>query len=584
MENVQIAKILSQYADLLDIQGENPFRVRSYRKAAQGVESLSRPIADLVQEKEDLTTLPGIGDSMAEHLIEIVRKGTLSDLKKLEKKVPGSLATVMRLENVGPKKAKQLYEDLGVTSITKLRKALNSGKVEQLHGFGKTTVRKLQQAIKEFSQHEQRIRLADADQFVRPLMEYLRQARGIKDLEVAGSYRRRKETIGDLDILVSCSNAGPVMKHFQDYSRVKRVEQAGKTKGTVLLDSGLTVDLRIVPQHSYGAALHYFTGSKAHNVEIRKMGVEQNLRINEYGIFRVPKKKGSQNGQKNEGKRMGGRKEKDVFSAVGLTWIPPELREHHGEIDAARKDQLPKLITLDDIKGNLHMHSIWTDGKDSIEHMTKACRDLGYAYCAITDHSHSTRIAGGLTTKELQQQWEEIQALRDRMDGIHLLTGAEVDILEDGSLDYPDTILEQLDVVVASIHAKLHMSKKQMTKRIIKAVSHPMVDILGHPTERQINEREPFAVDLTEVMYAAKEHDVALELNAQPKRLDLSDIYVRQAKEIGVQIAINSDAHSTDNLHFMHYGIDQARRGWLEPANVINTMSWTKFQKWLKRK
>jgi DNA polymerase (family X) len=587
-DNVEIAKILHHYADLLDIQGENTFRVGSYRKAAQEVEGFSRPIADLIQEGKDLTTLPGIGTSMAEHLTEIVHTGTLSALQEIQKHVPGSLATIMRLQNVGPKKARQLYKELGVSSIAQLEKALKAGEVENLAGFGRTTVQKFQRAIKELSQHEQRLRLADVDQFVSPLLEHLHQAPGIKQLEVAGSYRRRKETVGDLDILVAGSHAEPIMKHFLGYPKVKRIENSGGTRGTVILTSGLKVDLRIVPQESYGAALHYFTGSKAHNVEIRKMGMEKSLRINEYGIFRVPQKKRSKvtsrEDRNTEEQRVGGQQEADVFASVGLDWVPPELREHHGEIEAARHHRLPKLMTLNDIKGNLHMHSTWTDGKDSVEVMTKACRDLGYAYCAMTDHSQSTRIAGGLTAKELRQQWEEIRHIRDRLTGIQLLAGAEVDILEDGSLDYPDEILEQLDVIVASIHSKLNLTKKQMTQRIVKALSHPMVDILGHPTERQINEREPFAVDLEEVMHAAKEHNVALELNAQPKRLDLSDIYLRQAKEIGVKIAINSDAHSTDNLHFMRYGIDQARRGWLEPSDVINTMSWPRLQKWLNRR
>lgn len=502
----------------------------------------------------------------------------------LEKTLPGSLALLMRLEHVGPKKAKLLYEELGITSVEQLQKALMAGKLEELPKFGKITIQKLQQAIKEFYQHEKRIRLADAEQIVTPLLEYLRKAAEIRQVEVAGSYRRKRETIGDLDILVSCRNPKPVMNHFQGYHRIMRVEQAGKTQSTVQLDSGMKVDLRIVPQQSYGAALYAFTGSQAHNLAIRKLGIERGVRINEHGIFRMPKKSLVKNSRKEDGKRIGGQTEEEIFSAVGLEWIPPELREHCGEIEAARTHQLPELITLEDIKGNFHMHSTWSDGKDSIEHMTKACRNLGYAYCAITDHSRSTRIAGGLTVKELRQQWEEIQTIRDRVSGIHLLAGAEVDILEDGSLDYPDTILEQLDVVVASIHAKLQMPKSQMTKRVIKALSHPMVDILGHPTERQINIREPIALDMEEVMQAAKEYEVALELNAQPKRLDLNDIYVRQAKKMGVKIAIDSDAHSADSLYFMQYGIHQGRRGWLEPGDVINTMDWESLQQWLNRR
>ncbi|MGE0822076.1 MAG: DNA polymerase/3'-5' exonuclease PolX [Candidatus Binatia bacterium] len=584
MENFEIANLLNDYAALLDIQGDSRFRIRSYRKAAQTLQGLSRPVEQLLQEEEDLADLPGIGKRMVEHLQEIVETGTLAALDKIQKQTPRSLAELTDLDSVGPKKAKQLYDQLGIASLSELQTALDSGKVETLAGFGRKSVENLRRALKEVNERARRLKLADADQLVQPLLAYMREAPGIDELEVAGSFRRRKETVGDVDILAACDTPQPVMKHFRSYPQRKRVESAGGTRGTIVLRSGLHVDLRIVPRRSYGAALHYFTGSKAHNVSVRKLGVERGLRINEYGVFRVPRGKKAEELGKQEGKRIGGEKEEDVFRAVGLTWTPSELREDRGEIQAAQADALPALITLDDIRGNLHMHSTWTDGADSIDAMVQACKDLGYAYCAITDHSRSTRVAGGLDAGGFKKQWQEIEKIRSRLKGIELLRGVELDILSDGSLDLPDDILKDFDLVVVSIHAHLRMPKKQMTKRVCRALVHPAVDILAHPTARLINQREPIALDLEEVFKTAKEHGVALELNAQPERLDLRDVHVHRARDVGVQIAINSDAHSAENLRSLRYGVDQARRGWLEKKHVINTMTWRQFDKWLRRR
>jgi DNA polymerase (family 10) len=584
MENVEIARVLDEYADLLDIQGESPFRVRAYRKAAQTLEGLSRPVAQLVEEGADLTQLPGIGSSMAEHIREILTTGTLAALEKLHQEFPHTLATLVRVEGIGPKRARQLYDSLGITSVSDLAAALNSGKVEGLSGFGKKTVQNLRRAIRSFKRRTKRVLLADADQLIQPLLRYLREAPGIEALEVAGSYRRRKETVGDLDILVTCEKPKPVMQHFQAFGQIERVEASGTTRGTVLLRSGLNVDLRIVPRRSYGAALHYFTGSKAHNVAVRTLGVERGLRINEYGVFRIPTGKKAEAMTKEEGERIGGEREEDVFNAVGLGWIPPEPREERGEIQAAAAGTLPTLITLDDIRGDLQMHSRWTDGNHSIEAMARACQDLGYEYCAITDHSQSTRVAGGLDAKAFKKQWQEIDEIRQRLDGIVLLKGVELDILADGSLDLPDKVLAQFDIVLVAVHAKLNMTKAQMTKRILQAIAHPAVDILAHPTSRQINKRAPIEVDLEEVFHAAKAHDVAVEIDAQPQRLDLNDVHVHRAREIGVKLAIDTDAHSVDQLRYMRYGIDQARRGWIEKRHVVNTMPWAEFRRWLQRR
>jgi DNA polymerase (family 10) len=346
----------------------------------------------------------------------------------------------------------------------------------------------------------------------------------------------------------------------------------------------LQVDLRIVPRQSYGAALYYFTGSKAHNVAVRKLAVERGLRINEYGIFRLPEGRGAEELGEKAGERIGGETEEDVFRAVDLVWIPPELREDRGEILAAQQHTLPQLITLDDIRADLQMHSTWSDGSHTIEEMARACGERGYEYCAMTDHSRSTRVARGLDAQGFRQQWKEIEKVRHQLHGIIVLKGIELDILPDGSLDLPDEALQGFDIVLVSVHSRLDMPKAQMTKRVLKALSHPAVDILAHPTGRQLNKRQPVDIDLEDVFQAAKAHDVAVEVDAQPQRLDLNDVHVHRACELGVKIVIDSDAHSIDHLRFMRYGIDQARRGWIEKAHVLNTLKWPDFQRWLKRK
>ena len=586
MENVEIAHVLTQYADLLEIQGEDLFRVLAYRNAARTIESLSQPVAQLLEEGKNLKKLklPGIGKSMAEHITEIIKTGTLQALKQLRKKLPATLDELLEIEGLGPKRTKQLYEKLGISSIKKLEQGIDSGKVETLPGFGKKSVEKIRQAIQNLAKRPKRFKLLDADQLVRPLIEYLRKAGTIQQLEVAGSYRRRMETVGDIDILAASDSPEAVMQRFQTYPEVERVVAAGTTRGTVILRSGLQVDLRILPGRCYGAALHYFTGSKAHNIAVRTLGVERGLRISEYGVFRVPKGKKADEVGVEEGERIGGAREEDVFRAVNLDWMPPELRENRGEIQAAQKHKLPDLIVLDDIRGDLHLHSKWTDGKSTILEMVRACKERGYQYCAITDHSKAVRVAGGLSPENFKKQYQEIKEVRTKVRGITVFTGCEVDILPDGSLDLPDDLLEQLDVVVAAVHAKMDMTQSDMTKRVLKALADPAVTILAHPTGRLINHREPFAIDLEEIFHAAKENDVAVELNAQPDRLDLNDLHVFRAIEIGVKIAINTDAHSTEQLRFMRYGIDQARRGWLEKRHVLNAMTQPQFESWLKQR
>ncbi len=584
MENVEIAHILTGYADLLEIQGEGLFRVLAYRNAARTVESLSQPIAQLLKEGKDIKELPGIGKNMAEHIEEIVKTGALKALTALRKKFPATLNELLEIEGLGPKRTRLLYDKLGIASVKQLGQALDSGKLELLRGFGKKSVEKLRQAVQSFEKRPRRLKLLDADQFVHPLVEYLRKDAAIERLDVAGSYRRRMETVGDIDILAACEKPAPAMKRFQSYPEVERVAAAGTTRATVILRSGLQVDLRVVPRHCYGAALHYFTGSKAHNIAVRKIGIELGLRISEYGIFRLPKGAKAEDLGEEKGKRIGGAREEDVFRAVGLDWMPPELRENRGEIEAAQKHKLPDLIALDDIRGDLQMHSKWTDGKNTIEEMARACKERGYEYCAITDHSSAVRVAGGLSADDFKRQLEEIEKARQKVPGIKILTGCEVDILPDGALDLPDGILERFDVVIAAVHSKLDMSKSEMTRRVLKALVHPAVDILAHPTGRLINRREPSAIDLEEVFQAARENDVTMELDAQPDRLDLNDVHAHRAREVGVKIAIDSDAHSVEQLRFMSYGIDQARRGWLEKRHVLNAMTLSQLMMWLKQR
>jgi DNA polymerase (family 10) len=585
MENLDIAQTLTLLADLLEIQGANPFRIRAYRTAVNTVNGLSKPLAAMVEAGEDLTELPGIGKNVAAHIIELLETGTIGRLEEVEAEIPRSLAELMRIEGVGPKKAKKLYDQLGVRTVDELEKALDQKKVEKLEGFGVKSAEKMALAIAEHRKHTGRFRIDEVERLIGGLMEYVREAPGAERIEIAGSLRRRKETIGDVDILVQCSGDGaPVVDYFNAYEGAERSEAAGPTKGSIVLRSGLQVDLRVVPPESFGAALVYFTGSKDHNVSIRTRAVRDGLRVNEWGVFRVPKGADAEKLGKDEGERIAGKTEEDVYEAVGMRWVPPTLRENRGEIEAAREGALPDLVELGDIRGDLQMHSTWSDGKASIEEMARACAARGYEYLAITDHSQAMAMVQGLTPERAREQWKEIEKARERVRDITILSSAEVDILKDGRLDMPDEILEALDIVVISVHSFMDQDRKTMTARVLRAMSHPEVDILAHPTGRKINRREPFELDVEAVLEAAAEHSVAVELNANPRRLDLNDVHVHRAKELGVPVVISTDAHAPDGLADMRYGVDQAQRGWLEAGDVLNTRSLSKLRKWLGRR
>lgn len=573
MENVDIARIFEEVADLLEIQDESPFRVRAYRTAARTLAALGEPAAGLVERAGAgaLTALPGIGKDLAGKIVELLETGELPLLKQLAAKTPESLVEMMRIPSLGPKRARLLYERLGVETVDELEQAARSGRLLEVRGFGEKLAATILDGCVKRRATAGRVRLADAEAQVAPLLEHLRAARGALAVEVAGSLRRRKETVGDVDILVSASQGEPVASRLMAYPDIKQVLAHGATKCSVVLRSGLQIDLRVVPPESYGAALHYFTGSKAHNIAVRTLGVNRGLKINEYGIFR-------------DDRRIAGRAEADVFRAVGLPWIPPELREDAGEIEAARERRLPELVEVGAIRGDLHVHTTYTDGRDELEAMVRACKARGYDYVAITDHTQAVRVARGLDARGLREQARAVDRLRRTIGGITILHGAEVDILEDGSLDLDDAALAALDYVVASVHSKLTMPEPAMTRRVLRALESPFVTALGHPTGRLLGKREPYALDVARIARAARALGVLLEINAQPERLDLCDVHVRLAREAGAKLVVATDAHAVGELDFMRHGIDQARRGWCAGADIANTAPRAEFLELIGRR
>lgn len=568
MENKAVADVFTEIADILDIQGENPFRIRSYRNAARTIEDMSQSLEALVKSGKRPEEIPGIGKSISEKIGEILSTGKSHFLEELRAKNPPGLTELLKLEGLGPKKVKVLYDELRVDSVDRLEKAAQAGRLRDLPGMGLKTEEKILKSIETYRSGMGRFKLSVGFQYAQAFLEYLKGVPGVKRLDPAGSFRRRRETIGDLDILAICSKGCKVMDRFTRYGEVEEVLSQGETKSSVRLRCGLQVDVRVLDEISYGAALHYFTGSKAHNVAIRERAKEKGLKVSEYGVFRA----------KDE-KRLSGESEEDVFAAVGLPFIEPELREYRGEIEAAEAGKLPKLIELKHIRGDLQMHTLATDGKNSISEMAEKGKEMGYEYIAITDHSKAVRVAGGLDEKELAKHVKAIEKANGQISGIRVLPGVEVDILADGTLDLKDDILKECRVVLASVHSRFNMEEKEMTRRIIRAIQNPNVHILAHPTGRLILERESYKVNLKEVIQAAIDHGVVLEINAYPDRLDLRDVDARMAKEMGAKLAISTDAHSTMQLELMKFGVFTARRGWIEARDVINTLPFEKMQK-----
>jgi DNA polymerase (family 10) len=574
MENIEIAAALDEMADLLEIKGgQNPFRIRAYRNAVLTVQDHATPLRALVEQEADLTELPAIGADMAGHITELVRTGRLTRLDELAAEIPRSLVTLTRLPGVGPKRARKLWDELGVTTIDELEAAAKAGGVAELAGFGEKTQTKILAAIERYRKRQGRYRLNEADVLVAPLLEWLRRSGAVEDVQVAGSYRRRRETIGDIDLLVMSSDPAAVIEHFLSYGPIRDVIKEGENGASVHLANDLQVDMRVLDGDTFGAALVYFTGSKEHNIELRQRALERGLSVSEYGVFELAgegEESVTSTTGRELGKRVAGRTEEEVYAILELPWIPPEMREHRGEIAAAAEGRLPELIALDDIRGDLQMHSTWSDGKHSIEEMLEACAARGYEYFALTDHSQALAMTGGLDAAKLARQLDEIDGIASRHPEIRFLRSMEVDILADGSLDMDDESLERLDLVVISIHSKFDLTRAQQTKRMTRAIEHPLTDIVGHPTGRIIGRRDPIELDLAEVLDCAAENHVAMELNAHPNRLDLRDTELMEAKKRGVPIVISTDAHHVDELGLMVYGVEQARRAWLTPDDVLN--------------
>jgi DNA polymerase (family 10) len=570
IHNSDVADIFNRVADLLEILDENPFRVRAYRNAARAIGGLSQSAAAMVEEGKDFTELPGIGKDLAGKIGEIVKTGYLPQLQDLEDRIPPQLIRLMKIPGLGPKRVKTLYDQLNITSLEDLKKSAEEGEIRKLKGFGEKTEAAILAEIGR-EKKEERIKLNVAEEVANGVVSYLKKVEGVSELIVAGSFRRKKETVADLDILATCKKGSRVMDAFVEYGNVDKVVAKGETRSTVVLRSGIQMDLRVVPEASYGAALHYFTGSKAHNIAVRTLGVKKGLKINEYGVF-----KGA--------KRIAGKREEEVFDHVGLPFIEPELRESQGEIEAAQQGKLPELVTLKDIRGDLHVHTKETDGHHTLEQMVEAGRDRGYQYVAITDHSKRLSMTHGFDAKRLAKRNEEIDRLNGKLKGFSVLKSIEVDILEDGSLDLPDSILKELDLTVCSVHSKFNLPRKKQMERIIRAMDNPYFNILAHPSGRLINERQPYEVDMEGLIKAAKERGCLMEVNAHPDRLDLADIHCKLAKDMGVKLVISTDAHSVNDYDLIRFGVWQARRGWLEKEDVLNTRTVDELKKLMKRK
>jgi DNA polymerase (family X) len=572
VNNAQIASVLDEIADLLEIENANPFRVRAYRNGARAVRDLTESIEGMLcDDTRKLTDLGGIGKDLAEKITTLCRTGSLPMHQELLAHIPVSVLTLMRVPGVGPKKAAALHRELNIATLEELREACMSNRVQKLKGFGAKTEQTILAGLEHAKSTQERLMWSEADQFAQSLLTHLRACPTISQLEAAGSYRRGRETVADLDLLVVSSSVDQAMDCLASFAAVESVLARGETKMSIRLAGGLQVDLRVVPEESFGAALQYFTGSKDHNVVLRGLAKNRGLKINEYGVFRGDK-------------YVAGRTEEDVYATLDLPWFPPELREARHEFEWAAAGALPKLIERGDMLGDLHMHTVATDGAATLEEMAAAAHERGLKYIAITDHSKRVSMANGLDADRLRQQWAEIDKLNRRLKGITVLKGVEVDILERGGLDLDDDVLSEADWVVASLHYGQKQPREQITRRIVEALENPHVSAIAHPTGRLINRRPAYDVDLNAMFKAARKHGKFLELNAHPMRLDLDDVACAAAKEHGIPIVISTDAHNVEGLDKLRYGILQARRGGLTKADVVNTRPWPEVRKLLKRR
>jgi len=568
MINLELAKIFFEIADIMEMMGVE-WKPRAFRNAARNIETYSKDLKDVYKKDgiKGLKEIPGVGEGIAKKIEEYVKTGKVKEFEQLRKKIPAGVEEMMHLQGMGPKKAWQLFKKLKIKNLAELKKAAVSGKIAKLPGFGKKTADDIIRGIALYRGGKERLLLGQALPIARELEADLKKLKEVKQVSIAGSIRRMRETVKDIDILVVSTNPKKVMDYFTTMPRVKRVLAKGSTRSAVVLKEGLNSDLRVIEAKSFGAAMQYFTGSKDHNVKLRQIAIKKGYKLNEYGIF------------KNK-KYIVGKTEKEVYAKLGLPYIEPELRENTGEIGG----KLPELVKLSDIKGDLHMHTTYTDGANSPELMIKTAIDRGYQYMAITDHSKSTYVAGGMDEKTIKKYIVDLTKLKKKYAGkIKVLIGSEVDILADGKLDYSNDILKKLDWVVASVHSGFKKSKQENTDRVLKALSNPHVNAIGHPTGRLINKREPFQIDLDKVFSAAKQNNVAMEINSFPSRLDLKDVHVKNAIENKVKLVVNTDSHSTEHFRYMKFGIATARRGWAQSKDVINTLPWKKFERFIKK-
>ena len=567
MKNQLVADILYQIADLLDLKGEIFFKTRAYRMAAQTIEVLDEDI-EIVSKESRLQEISGVGEALAKKIKEIVETGNLEYFEKLKKEIPEELLAMLNISGLGPKKVAALYQNLGIKTIKELSQACLDGKLRDLEGFGEITERNILRGIKLMEKTSGRALLNVAYEDGESYINYLKKCDKIERHSIAGSLRRRKETIGDLDILASSDYPEEVMDYFVGYNDVQRVLLKGSTKTSVVLNDNLQVDLRVVKDESFGAALQYFTGSKEHNVKMRSIAIKKGFKLNEYGLFK-----------KETEKYIVGKNEEQIYNKLGLAYIEPELRENHGEIEVASKNNLPKLIGYNDIKGDLHVHSSWSDGFESIETIANYCKKIGYKYVGVADHSQSLKVAHGLSEERVLKKINQIEKINKKISNFRILCGTECDIKSDGSLDYSDKILKKLDFVCAGIHTTFKMKSDEVTNRVIKGIENENVTFLAHPTCRLMRTREPFELDMEKIFDTAKETDTFLEINSFPDRLDLNDIHSKQAKERGVKLVISTDAHVLNQLMFIRYGIATARRGWLEKKDILNTYSIKEVEK-----
>ncbi len=568
MKNLEIARIFYDIADMLDLQGVD-FKPEAYRRAARNIESMSEDLEE-VWKQGKLDTLPGVGQSMAKKITQYLEEGKIQYYEKLKVDLPLGLVEVMRVPGIGPKTAKLLYDKLQIETIEQLKEAATSGGIAGIRGLGPKKVENILRGIELLAASKGRMLLGRALPLAVGVMEHLRTNAPVQRMSVAGSVRRMRETVGDIDILVTSEDWGKVMDTFVAMPYVREVLLKGDTKTSVVLEEGIQADIRVLNEDSFGSALQYFTGSKDHNIRLRNLAIERGLKLSEYGVFRGEE-------------RIAGATEEEVYAALGLRYIEPELREAQGEVEAALQNHLPRLITQGDIKGDLHVHTNWTDGHDSLPDMVEAARARGYEYLGISDHSQSVYIAGGMKEEDILRQMDEVQKLREEVEGIHILHGAEVDILDHGEMDFSDDILRRLDYVIAAVHSNFRMREKDMTDRVVRAMENPNVDILAHPTCRLIGGREPVALDMARVIETAVRTHTALEINAYIERLDLNGAYAKAAKEQGAKIVINTDSHSRLHLDMIKFGIGQARRGWVEASDTINALPHDELVSWLRQ-